>query len=243
MSEQQSFLWISGWSISTDIWEPYYKKWPSANHYALSFDTCEHVEHILEKAVHAIQQIDGRVIIVGWSLGAMVALELASQFPEQVSHLFLISGVAEFVNKERNGMGWDKRVLRRMKKLLQIDAYKVIGLFDQKMFSTKEKNAGYLDRWNESFRKNLPSLPSLQAGLDFLEQFSFDDHRNHIQIPVFLLSGAEDEICPTVSTLALAKQLSRSNRTIWKESGHVCFWTQREQFQQWIEEGLSDELA
>jgi pimeloyl-[acyl-carrier protein] methyl ester esterase len=242
MSEQQSFLWISGWSISADIWGPYYKKWPFANHYALSFDTCEHVEQILEKAVHTIQQIGGRVIIVGWSLGAMVALQLASQFPEQVSHLFLISGVAEFVNKERNGVGWDKRVLRRMKKLLQIDAYNVIRLFDQKMFSTKEKKAGDLDRWNEAYRKNLPSLPSLQAGLDFLEQFSFDD-QSYIQIPVFLLSGAEDEVCPTVSTLALAKQLSRSNCTILKESGHVCFWTQREQFQQWIKEGLSDEFA
>jgi pimeloyl-[acyl-carrier protein] methyl ester esterase len=241
MSKQQAFLWISGWSVSCDIWEPYYKEWPSANHYTLSFHTCEQVEHIMEQAVHTFQQIDAQqVIVVGWSMGAMVALKLALQFPERINRLFLISGVAEFVRKGRDGMGWDERVLRRMKKQLQINPAEVLHLFDQRMFSSSERQAGDFQRWSETFRKELPPLSALQAGLDFLQQFSLGDQVDSIQIPVFLLSGAEDEICPTEGTLALAKRLPRSTCTIWEESGHACFWTQRERFQQWMKEGLKD---
>lgn len=237
--KQQAFLWMSGWSIPTDIWEPYYKEWPSANHYSLSFLECEQVEEITEQAIQTFQQIEAQqVIVVGWSLGAMVALQLALRFPKQISHLFLIGGVAEFVRRERAAIGWDERVLRRMKKQLQIDAWEVIRSFDQKMFSTIEQQAGDWERWHERFRKSLPPLSSLHAGLDFLQQFSLGVHGNQIEIPVFLLSGAEDLICPSEATLALAKQLPRSTCTIWKESGHACFWTQKERFQQWMKEGI-----
>lgn len=235
--KQQVFLWISGWSVPADLWEPYYKEWPSANHYSLSFDKCEQVEQITEHAVYTLQQIKAKqVIVVGWSLGAMVALQLALRFPEQISHLFLIGGVAEFVKRNRTEIGWNERVVRRMKKQLQVDVWDVIRSFDQKMFSTVEHQAGDWERWNERFRKNLPPLSSLQAGLDFLQQFSLGIHGNQIRIPVFLLSGDEDSICSTEATLALAKQLPRSTCTIWKESGHACFWTQRERFQQWMKE-------
>jgi pimeloyl-[acyl-carrier protein] methyl ester esterase len=241
MSDRYAFLWISGWAVPGDIWKPYWEQWPSVDHYALSFAACEQREQITERAVTTFQQIHVRpVTVVGWSLGAMVALQLALRFPKDVRHLFLISGVSQFVKRERREMGWDERVLRRMQTQLEVNPVEVLASFDRKMFSAAERQQGYLQQWRQQWRKELPPLPALQAGLDFLQHGTVVDSCQQIVCPVFLLSGAQDEICPTANTLAFAKQLPRATCTIWQESGHVCFWTQTERFQQWMREALQD---
>jgi pimeloyl-[acyl-carrier protein] methyl ester esterase len=191
----------------------------------------------MEQAVIALQQIHIRpVTVVGWSLGAMVALQLALRFPKCIHPLFLVSGASQFANRERGGLGWDIRVLRRMRQQLQVTPAQVLQSFDQKMFSTVERQQGYPQQWREQQRTALPPLPALQAGLHFLQQFTLDDS---CPCPVFLLAGAEDEICLPANTLALAHRLPQATCTIWQERGHACFWTQPERFSQWMREGLS----
>jgi pimeloyl-[acyl-carrier protein] methyl ester esterase len=242
IGEQQTFLWISGWSVPADIWQPYCNAWPSAKHYTLSFEKCEQTKQIMEQATHTLQQIDAKqLIIVGWSLGAMVALQLALRSPHVIDRLFLIGGVTEFVSKQQGHNGWNERVLNRMKKQLQRNAREVIRLFDQKMFSEQERQASYEQKWSEKVRKQLPPLLSLLAGIDYLRTFTLVDQGSHMQMPVYLLTGSADQICPTTSTLALAKQLPHATYTIWQERGHACFWTQQERFIQWIKRGLLDE--
>jgi pimeloyl-[acyl-carrier protein] methyl ester esterase len=242
MKKRHSFLWISGWSVSSDIWKPFMREWPNAYHHRLSFENCETVEQINEHAIQTFRQIEHKPsIIIGWSLGAMIALQLASQFGKHTSHLFLIGGVSSFIRTKQNKTGWNEWVIRRMKQELEIDVQQVIRLFDQKMFSEHEKLHGEVEKWNELIRKNIPSVKSLQAGLDFLQQFSFDKNANFIQTPVSLLSGANDKICLLKSTQYLDNQLSFSTHSIWKETGHVCFWTNQDKFHQWIKEGLYHE--
>lgn len=231
MNRSQAFLWISGWSVPKEIWKPFWPAFPVAKHLALSFESCQQVEQITEQATTALHQIDERqVTIVGWSLGAMVALQLAFLFPERIRNLYLISAVARF----------SKNHIRRMKKELWKDPVEIIRDFDQKMFSPIEQQEGHLLKWLK-FRKEIPSVASLQAGLDYLHQFSVAEQAKAIQQPVFLLSGGEDPICPSPATLTLANQLSHATRTIWQHHGHACFWTQRERFVQWISEGVSRE--
>ncbi|TCP68558.1 alpha/beta fold hydrolase [Baia soyae] len=242
--KQQAFLWISGWSVPERVWEPFYGEWSDVKHVALSFCDCEQVGEMMELAIQTFEQIDAdEVIVVGWSLGAMVALELALRFPERVRSLFLIGGVADFVKQSDDDIGWDERVLRRMKKQLRSNEREVIRSFDRKMFSLLEEEGGWEERWQEVFRQHLPSLSSLQAGLDFLQQFSLRDRAKGISMPVFLLTGSEDVICHAEATRRLAKQLPRADCTIWNESGHACFWTQKERFQQWIKGCLDGEYS
>jgi pimeloyl-[acyl-carrier protein] methyl ester esterase len=198
MSGQGAFLWITGWSVPGDIWQPYWEQWPTVDHYALSFAACERREQIAKQAVTTLQQIHVRpVTVVGWSLGVMVALQLALRFPERIRHLFLISGVAQFVKRERREMGWDERVLRRMQKRLEKSPAEVLASFDQKLFSPVEQQQGYLQQWRQQWRKKLPPLPALQAGLDFLQHGIPTDACQQIACPVSLLSGAQDAILPS----------------------------------------------
>ncbi|MDQ0417291.1 pimeloyl-[acyl-carrier protein] methyl ester esterase [Croceifilum oryzae] len=237
--KQQAFLWISGWSVPERIWEPFYGEWPDYKHYALSFCGCEREEQVMELAIQTFEQIEAdEIMVVGWSLGAMVALELALRFHKRVCRLFLIGGVADFVKRSHADSGWDERVVRRMKKKLLSNGREVIRSFDQKMFSSLELEEGWGEKWQETFRKQLPTLSSVQAGLDFLQEFSLRDRGKEISTSVFLLAGLEDSICPVTATLNLEKQLPQADCTIWQEGGHACFWTQKNRFQQWIKECL-----
>jgi pimeloyl-[acyl-carrier protein] methyl ester esterase len=239
MKKRHSFLWISGWSVSSDIWKPFMSQWPNAHHYSLSFENCETVEQINKHAIQAFQQVEHKPVnIIGWSLGAMIALQLAVRFAKDTSRLFLIAGVSSFMRTKQNKMGWNELVIKRMKKQLEVDVQQVIGLFDQKMFTDHEKLNGEVEKWNKVIRNNIPSVWSLQAGLDFLHQFSFDEYIKLIHTPVSLLSGENDKICPLESTQYLEKQLSSSAHSVWKQTGHACFWTNQEKFHQWIKEGL-----
>jgi pimeloyl-[acyl-carrier protein] methyl ester esterase len=242
MKKRHSFLWISGWSVFSDIWKPFMRDWPNAHHYSLSFENCETIEQINEHAVQVFQQMEHKpVIIVGWSLGAMIALQLAVRFAKDTTHLFLIAGVSSFIQTKQHKTGWNELVIKRMKKQLEIDVQQVMRLFDQKMFTGHEKLNGDEEKWNKLIRKNIPSVLSLQAGLDFLQQFSFYEYIKFIHTPVSLLSGEEDMICSLESTRVLADQLQSCTHSTWSETGHACFWTNQEKFRQWIKEGLGHE--
>lgn len=235
----QAFLWVSGWSVPAKIWELFYKAWPNAKHYSFSFDACTKEAEIIDQAIDVFQQIDAPSInVVGWSLGAMVALELGSRFPSKINHLFLIAGVAKFISSDRMGLGWDVRVLRQMKIRLKTNLPEVIHSFDLKMFTQEEQQTGYLSSWNEAFRNKYPNIPSLQAGLDFLQHFTFSSPE-YVKMPISLLAGDQDQICPSDLTQDLAQQLPYSKFTLWENSGHASFWTKREAFLQWMHEELN----
>ncbi|MCH5585219.1 alpha/beta hydrolase [Shimazuella sp. AN120528] len=239
MKKQHSFLWISGWSLTSDMWKPFIKKWPNVHHHSLSFENCKTVEQIEEHAVQIFQKIEHKpVIIIGWSLGAMITLQLALQYPKQINHLFLIAGVSSFIRTKHHKFGWHELAIKRMKKQLDRDVHQTIRLFDQTMFTQHEKLSGCEEEWHKEMRENIPSVSSLQAGLDYLQQFSFDEHTKFIHTPVSLLSGEKDEICSLNSTQYLANQLASSTHSVWKETGHACFYTNQEKFHQWIQEGL-----
>ncbi|MXQ52927.1 alpha/beta fold hydrolase [Shimazuella alba] len=242
MKKRHSFLWISGWSVSSDIWKPFMSQWPNAHHYSLSFENCETVEQINKHAIQTFQQVEHKPVnIIGWSLGAMIALQLAVRFAKDINHLFLIAGVSSFMRTKQNKTGWNELVIKRMKKQLENDVQQVIRIFDQKMFTDHEKLNGDKKKWDKFIRKSVPSVWSLQAGLDFLEKFSIDEYIKFIHTPVSLLSGEEDKICALESTRVLADQLHSCTHSRWDETGHACFWTNQEKFHQWIKEGVNHE--
>ena len=52
---------------------------------------------------------------MGWSLGSLVTLELASLYPNKIEGLILIGGTSRFTNDMHNTFGWEQRIVERMK--------------------------------------------------------------------------------------------------------------------------------
>ncbi|SEM92699.1 pimeloyl-[acyl-carrier protein] methyl ester esterase [Lihuaxuella thermophila] len=232
-------MWLSGWSVSAEIWQPFIREFPGVRHQAIDFCDCEQREEILPKAKEALQTLDSsRVVLIGWSLGAMAALELAYQFPDRIEALFLIGATGKFVRSIEEKSGWDERVLKRMMKAVSSAPAQVIGSFDQRMFSASELESGWLNQWQKRYRRRLPPVTPLLSGLEYLQHFSVYPAVRDIQAPVYLLTGEEDAICPVRDARYLERHLRYGELTVWEETGHLCFWTERDRFHHWLEEKI-----
>ena len=68
-----------------------------------------------ERAIQLLTSTQGTVYLMGWSLGSLVTLELASLYPNKIEGLILIGGTSRFTNDMHNTFGWEQRIVERMK--------------------------------------------------------------------------------------------------------------------------------
>lgn len=214
-----AFLWISGWSVSSNIWKEYACSWTNVDHYFLDFN---HDSNILQLAEDAIDVIPNKQLhVIAWSLGAMVILDLLSLGMDKIRSCYLISAVASFVKSSKTPLGPPNTILLKMKRLLDRNIDLCISSFDKWIVP----NTNHLGVWQNKVRYNCTySLPALVAGLDYLSNFNIYDKLDNIRIPIRLFAGANDKICPLDSVESLSNHLQDASLKICQRSGHAPFW-------------------
>ncbi|WP_442600828.1 alpha/beta fold hydrolase [Paenibacillus sp. KN14-4R] len=235
-----TFLWLSGWSVHAQIWDEQVARWPEGRHLQVDFTGCTQLGQLfplVEKALFSLSSSSTPVIIVGWSMGAMLALELAAKHPDLVCALFLVGATGQFVRSDEAPHGAHERLLRRMRSQLTLDREEVLRAFDKSMFSKSEVSLGLDQIWAKDRADQVPtSIQSLEIGLDYLSQYKMYPQLESIRTPTFLLNGHADIICSSQGALQLFESLSTCECTIWEEAGHVPFWTEQERFYKWMQE-------
>ncbi len=193
-----------------------------------------------EHIIHQINQSHASsIIIVAWSMGAMLSFELVPLIQDQLKKLFLVGMTGKFTTKRKTDPdGWHPLILEKMKKQLRQNGREVISQFDRQMFSPEEIKQGYWRKWQYQFRQKLPNSDALQAGLCYLQQYDALDSIRNIQVPTYLLTGEEDIICPIGGALSLSNQLPKNTLFAVKGAGHIPFWTNPEIFFNWMSERL-----
>ncbi len=221
---------IHGWASDPSVWEPLLPRgarqtfWPS-------FSKVETKDGLLRAASAALP--DPPALLIGWSLGAMLALELALAAPARVRALVLFGGTPRFVCRDRR-YGWPKSVLQRMRQRLTQDPQSVLAAFQKQMFSPGEQTA--LRLYRNSFPPSEPgafSPAGLQAGLDYLAETDLTRRLPELQCPALWIHGAADRICPVGALEALP---ASHRKRILPGTGHVPFWTQPESCTRYLEE-------
>jgi pimeloyl-[acyl-carrier protein] methyl ester esterase len=240
MNEETSVLWLAGWSAPFSVWQPvidrFFRDNPLARHQLVDAHTLLEGGRGMSPQAHD-WLADGPWWVVGWSMGGMMALEWARSVPDCVRGVFAIGVTDQFIRSPRSPDGWDERVLRRMERRLPDDPAQVLADFDRRMFSPAEEKAGWPDRWCQSYRnQQQPDVSGLLVGLDYLRRLSFLD--SPLPVSVFLLHGEDDSICPVSGARRLARTLPKAELTVWKDAGHLPFWTQPERFYFWLKERM-----
>lgn len=234
---EERFLWIPGWSAAPQVFAEELARWPGAQHTLVDFTDCVEPEQYLEQVRRALAEAGGRARLVGWSLGALLALELALCEPEQVLSLHLIAATGRFVRSASGEPGWSERALRRTGERHELEPLAVLGAFWRRMLSERELAAGWLERWLE--RNDPPPAPALRAGLTLLGNLAPGAEAHRIGAPVFLLHGGEDAIVPIGAAVSLAGELPRASLTVAATAGHAPFLTEPERFHDWLATSLA----
>jgi len=195
-------LFLPGWGATAEVWAPF----------AAPGDRLG-------------GEIEAGVDLVAWSLGAMRALEAATEI--ELGSLTLVGATGQFVRRDGYRCGWPERTLVRMSERLAVDTGAVLDEFLALALAPGEELAAPLPREQD------PAV--LERGLAFLGDFSMLARASEIHCPVRLLHGGRDRICPLDAARLFAEALPRAELTVWPEAGHAPFLSQPDRFRSWLQ--------
>jgi pimeloyl-[acyl-carrier protein] methyl ester esterase len=170
------------------------------------------------------------LVIVGWSMGAQIAISSCARLQGRVSGLVLVGGTSCFCTADGYAGGLPKIEARGMAIRVKRDYREASGHFFRSMFSAQETAVADL---LDIAAKTTASLPPRQLALAALQELIDSDLRGllaKMPSPALLVHGAEDRICPVGAAEFMADRLPLASLMVLPDAGHAPFLTAAERF-------------
>jgi pimeloyl-[acyl-carrier protein] methyl ester esterase len=233
---------VHGWAMHSGIWHDFAQQ--LAQHYQVTcIDLPAHgrsrdainrvsttpftLENVSDALVNALPENNS--CCLGWSLGALIVLDIAHRYPERVNSLILLAGNPLFVGSE-HWAGVKASVLDNFAASLTADcqatllrflSLQVNGLADSKKLLKALKIA--------IMECDPPDQDSLQGGLEILKHTDLRAVLAQLTIPVSVILGDKDTLVPVSVAQQLQHLQPRLDVTILKGAGHVPFLSHPQQ--------------
>ncbi len=165
-----------------------------------------------------------RAVLVGWSLGAQVALAALPAIRLRVAGLVLLSGTPRFTTSEGWPHGLPARSVDVLAHRVRRDASAAVARFFDGMFADGELDTEGRAR-AAALRASIPP-PDRECALAGLEILAHEDLRAAlpaIDVPVLVLHGERDPICPAAAGRAMAAAIPRARHVEIHGAGHAPF--------------------
>ena len=175
---------------------------------------------------------DEPCILVGWSLGGMLALAIAQRFPQQVAALALISSTPCFRQQTDWSAGCDDTLFAAFEEAVSSQSPRLLNrFFGLMLHGDKLNRRDHNALAKQAVDRQYPtSLSGLQAGLHLLATLDTRQHVSALPMPALVIHGQADVIVSGESGAWLADQLPNSQYQLFQDCGHAPFLTQPERF-------------
>jgi pimeloyl-[acyl-carrier protein] methyl ester esterase len=162
--------------------------------------------------------------LLGWSLGGMIALELARREPRRVSTLVLVATTPKFVADDDWEHGMRAAVLEEFARGLAGDHRGTVQNFLALQTRGDERSLETL----RLLRRNLeahgpPDTRALAVGLEILRRSDLRGALPGTDRPALVIAGDRDRLTPVGAARALAEALPRAKLLVIPRSGHAPF--------------------
>lgn len=156
-----------------------------------------------------------RVALLGWSLGGMLALELAIRFPERIQRLILIASTPRFVSTDDWQYGLADAAVRALARDIKRAPTSTLENFWRLQFQGEEFIPSPL----------LPTVEMMTAlgGLEILRQVDLREELVRITMPTLVVHGTADTIIPIAAGYFLANSLPYTELLEISGCGHAPF--------------------
>ncbi len=163
-------------------------------------------------------------VLVGWSLGGMIALELARQHPRRVSALVLLATTPRFVAGGDWPHGMDTTVLDEFARGLGEDHRGTVQNFLALQARGDERALDTLRLLRRNLDAHGPPDPrALDAGLGILRTVDLRGMLPGIELPALVIAGQRDRLTPAAAGRALASMLPNARFVEIAHGGHAPF--------------------
>jgi pimeloyl-ACP methyl ester esterase len=221
-------LLIHGWLCNRTFWERQVQALRD-RHTVLTVDLRGHGESSHPRTGYTLGAIVGdlqhlvralalpRVAIVGWSMGGIVAQELALRLGDKASALGLVCTTAGGLADAKNPHAQGDRVAE-MKKGIDEDFRAFVKSFAPAVF--KDGAAFPLFAWAVGQMQKTP--PHVAAAcLDTILAADLRTKQKKLKVPTAILHGKHDALFALDEGKAMAKQIPAASLVVFEQSGHA----------------------
>jgi pimeloyl-ACP methyl ester esterase len=165
-----------------------------------------------------------RAVLVGWSLGAQVALEALPALGPRLAGLALVSGTPRFVADASWPHGQPARTVEALGLRVRRDPARTVARFFDDMFAPGELPEADRARVASVRASLAPPRPgALLAGLDALARGDQRPRLADVRVPLLVVHGEADPISPPGAARAVAAAVPGARGVIWPGAGHAPF--------------------
>ena len=173
-------------------------------------------------AAEVAERAPRRCLVVGWSLGAQVALRWARARPRQVEKLALIGATPCFVQRADWTCAMPQPTFDAFAVGLARDPAATLTRF----VSLQARGDAAAKAVTQRLRASVgacPDLPALRAGLTLLRETDLRDSVRTIAQPALVIHGDRDELAPLAAAEALAGSLPGGSLAVVGGAAHAPF--------------------
>lgn len=237
---------VHGWGMNSEVWEDIVQ--PLAQRYRVTtVDLPGHGRSLESPRDYSLpvlaemlrEVIPANAILVGWSLGGLVATQLALDNPGLIAKLVLVASAPRFERSDDWPQGVDSQVLASFAGDLRHDFKTTVKRFIaiQAMGSDNPRELQRTLR-ERVFRHGDPQIAALEGGLNILHNADLRPRLHELQCPVLLLTGEHDSLFRPAAARATQSLIDDATLSIIKGAGHAPFISHPQEFLQALNDFL-----
>lgn len=242
-SQQQPFVLLHGWGAASESWQPLISQLqtiaPVITLDLPGFGGSKAIsEFNLESVTESIaNELPPQCILVGWSLGGMLAVQLAARYPQKVIRVITLASNLKFVASRDYDTAMPLAVNRQFNKNFAEDAFDTLKLFGGLLAQGDINERALLKKMralvaSETINDNWLQALVMLAELDNRESFSA------IVQPGLHLLAEKDVLVPMSTAQSLVAANPQQKVVIVNGAAHALHWSQPDIVVQHIKEFL-----
>lgn len=239
---------IHGWGWTSTIWKQLVSDLQK-NFRITIFDLpgyasnrkLKHSDCLSEIANQIVQDISFPAYWLGWSLGGVITLKIALDYPHYVKKLIIVGTSPKFI-AEKDWPGISENIFQEFFSHLQKDPYttlieflylQLLGLKDSRKWAQQLKNEYSISEIDPK---------ALQAGLFLLKDTDFRQQLSKITCPTLHILGGKDQIIPVKMVNHLSTLVQHQIQII-PDATHIPFLTHSKLFKDEMMRFFNNEVS
>jgi malonyl-CoA O-methyltransferase len=224
---------LHGWGSASQSWQPLIPALQNiANVIALDLPGFGESESIPEFTLDAVvqliaAQLPEKCVLIGWSLGGMLAVQIAARYPQKISRLITLAANTKFVASRDYETAMPLAVNRQFNKSFVADPQSALKLFSGLLAQCDAHERALLKQIRTLAEPDKINPNWLQA-LGLLSQL--DNRKTFAQLtqPGLHLLAEKDVLVPVAAAQALAQLNSHQSVQVVAGAAHALHWSQPE---------------
>jgi malonyl-CoA O-methyltransferase len=232
---------LHGWGSASHAWQPLIPALQNiANVIALDLPGFGKSHAIPEFTVDAVvqliaEQLPEKCVLIGWSLGGMLAVQIAARYPHKIFRLITLATNVKFVASRDYEFAMPLAVNRQFNKSFASDPQAALKLFSGLLAQGDTNERALLKQVRALAKPDEINANWLQA-LELLARLDNREAFAQLTQPGLHLLAEQDALVPVAAAKELVQLNAQQSVHIFSGAAHALHWSQPEAVAQVIQD-------